>query len=187
MSELLARFGLSEAADRLARTYSGGMQRRLDIAMGLVHRPQVLFLDESTTGLDPEVRAAMWDEISRLALQDGLTILLTTHYLEKADQLAHRVAIVDRGRVVAGARAGAGRGGAVRAPHRRRGRPRHRAGARALTRLRRGRAAHAHPDRAARRTRPASRTAGSTTCRSNSAWTTSNGRPPRQLPPRRLR
>jgi ABC-2 type transport system ATP-binding protein len=99
--ELLDRFGLSEAADRIARTYSGGMQRRLDIALGLIHQPQVLFLDEPTTGLDPEVRAAMWDEISRLAAEDGLTILLTTHYLEEADRLASRLAIVDRGRVVA--------------------------------------------------------------------------------------
>jgi ABC-2 type transport system ATP-binding protein len=101
VSELLERFGLGEAADRLARTYSGGMQRRLDIAMALVHHPQVLFLDEPTTGLDPEVRAALWEEISRLANQEGLTILLTTHYLEEADQLARRVAIVDRGRIVA--------------------------------------------------------------------------------------
>jgi ABC-2 type transport system ATP-binding protein len=77
------------------------MQRRLDIALGLIHQPQVLFLDEPTTGLDPEVRAAMWDEISRLAAEDGLTILLTTHYLEEADRLASRLAIVDRGRVVA--------------------------------------------------------------------------------------
>jgi ABC-2 type transport system ATP-binding protein len=99
--ELLDRFGLSDAADRIARTYSGGMQRRLDIALGLIHRPEVLFLDEPTTGLDPEVRAAMWDEISRLAAEDGLTILLTTHYLEEADRLASRLAIVDRGRVVA--------------------------------------------------------------------------------------
>jgi ABC-2 type transport system ATP-binding protein len=99
--ELLERFGLEDAADRLARTYSGGMQRRLDIAMGLVHRPQVLFLDEPTTGLDPEVRAGMWNEISRLADNQGLTVLLTTHYLEEADRLAARLAIVDQGRVVA--------------------------------------------------------------------------------------
>jgi ABC-2 type transport system ATP-binding protein len=77
------------------------MQRRLDIAMGLIHAPRVLFLDEPTTGLDPEVRAAMWEEISRLASDEGLTILLTTHYLEEADRLARRLAIVDRGRVVA--------------------------------------------------------------------------------------
>ncbi|MFL5885022.1 MAG: ATP-binding cassette domain-containing protein [Thermoleophilaceae bacterium] len=98
---LLERFGLAEAADRIAGKYSGGMQRRLDIAMGLIHSPRVLFLDEPTTGLDPEVRAAMWDEIGRLASEEGLTILLTTHYLEEADRLARRLAIVDRGRVVA--------------------------------------------------------------------------------------
>src|SRR5215216_7085608 len=99
--ELLEQLGLSEAARRVARTYSGGMQRRLDIAIGLVHRPRVLFLDEPTTGLDPEVRAAMWQEIGRLREDEGLTILLTTHYMEEADRLASRVAIVDRGRVVA--------------------------------------------------------------------------------------
>jgi ABC-2 type transport system ATP-binding protein len=98
-SELLERFHLTEAADRVARTYSGGMQRKLDIAMGLIHRPQVLFLDEPTTGLDPEARADMWNEIARLS-KEGLTILLTTHYLEEADRLAERLAIIDRGRVV---------------------------------------------------------------------------------------
>ena len=100
VSELLELVDLTEAADRPAGTYSGGMSRRLDIAIGLVHRPRVLFLDEPTTGLDPEVRAAMWDEIRRLALADGLTVLLTTHYLEEADRLAGRIAILDRGRVV---------------------------------------------------------------------------------------
>jgi ABC-2 type transport system ATP-binding protein len=99
---LLEQFGLADAAGRLVRTYSGGMQRRLDIAMALVHRPQVLFLDEPTTGLDPEVRAEMWREIDRLARDEGLSILLTTHYLEEADRLAAELAIVDRGRVVAG-------------------------------------------------------------------------------------
>ena len=99
--DLLEQFGLADAARRVARTYSGGMQRRLDIAMGLVHRPQVLFLDEPTTGLDPEVRAAMWQEIERLKAEEGLTILLTTHYMDEADRLASQVAIVDRGRVVA--------------------------------------------------------------------------------------
>jgi ABC-2 type transport system ATP-binding protein len=99
--ELLEQFGLAEAARRVARTYSGGMQRRLDIAIGLVHRPQALFLDEPTTGLDPEVRAAMWQEIERLKAEEGLTILLTTHYMDEADRLASQVAIVDRGRVVA--------------------------------------------------------------------------------------
>jgi ABC-2 type transport system ATP-binding protein len=101
-AELLARFGLADAAGRLVRTYSGGMQRRLDIAMALVHRPQVLFLDEPTTGLDPEVRTEMWTEIERLTREEGLSILLTTHYLEEADRLASDLAIVDRGRVVAG-------------------------------------------------------------------------------------
>jgi ABC-2 type transport system ATP-binding protein len=101
VDELLDRFGLSEAAGRQVRTYSGGMRRRLDVAMGLVHRPEVLFLDEPTTGLDPEHRAAMWDEVSRLAERGDLTILLTTHYLEEADRLAHQLAILDAGRIVA--------------------------------------------------------------------------------------
>ena len=100
-SELLDRFLLTEAAGRFVRTYSGGMQRRLDVALGLVHQPRVLFLDEPTTGLDPESRAAMWDEITSLATADQVTILLTTHYLDEADKLAGRVAIVDKGRVVA--------------------------------------------------------------------------------------
>ncbi|MGE5132715.1 MAG: ATP-binding cassette domain-containing protein [Gemmatimonadota bacterium] len=99
--DLLARFDLAGAAGRLVRTYSGGMQRRLDVAMGLVNQPQVLFLDEPTAGLDPEARSAMWAEIARLSAADGLTILLTTHYLEEADRLAGQVAIVDQGRVVA--------------------------------------------------------------------------------------
>jgi ABC-2 type transport system ATP-binding protein len=99
--QLLGHFGLTEAAGRLVKTYSGGMQRRLDVALGLMHRPAVLFLDEPTTGLDPESRAAMWQEIGRLADNEGLTVLLTTHYLEEADRLASRLAIVDRGRVVA--------------------------------------------------------------------------------------
>ena len=102
VAELLEQFGLSDAGGRFVKTYSGGMQRRLDIAMALVHRPQVLFLDEPTTGLDPEVRAEMWREIERLTRDEGLSILLTTHYLEEADRLASELAIVDRGRVVAG-------------------------------------------------------------------------------------
>jgi ABC-2 type transport system ATP-binding protein len=102
VDELLAQFGLIDAADRIVRTYSGGMQRRLDIAMALVHRPRVLFLDEPTTGLDPEIRVEMWREIERLKREEGLSILLTTHYLEEADRLASELAIVDRGRVVAG-------------------------------------------------------------------------------------
>jgi ABC-2 type transport system ATP-binding protein len=100
IDELLAQFGLADAGDRLVREYSGGMARRLDVAQALVHKPQVLVLDEPTTGLDPEVRAEMWDEIGRLA-GEGLTVLLTTHYLEEADQLATQLAIVDRGKVVA--------------------------------------------------------------------------------------
>ena len=100
VDELLALVGIVEAADRVVRGYSGGMKRRLDVALGLVHRPSVLFLDEPTTGLDPEARAAMWLEVQRLAEQERLTILLTTHYLEEADQLAERVAIVSRGEIV---------------------------------------------------------------------------------------
>jgi ABC-2 type transport system ATP-binding protein len=98
--ESLERFELTDAADRLVKTYSGGMARRLDIAMGLLHRPKVLFLDEPTTGLDPEARVDMWREIERLASDDGISVLLTTHYMEEADKLAVRLAIVDRGRVV---------------------------------------------------------------------------------------
>jgi ABC-2 type transport system ATP-binding protein len=99
--ELLGRFSLADAGSRIVRTYSGGMQRRLDVALGLINRPEVLFLDEPTAGLDPESRSDMWDEIARLSAADGLTILLTTHYLEEADRLASQLAIVDRGRVVA--------------------------------------------------------------------------------------
>ena len=98
--ELLERIGLADAAGRIVKTYSGGMQRKLDVAVGLVHEPQVLFLDEPTTGLDPEARTDMWAEIARLTAE-GITILLTTHYLEEADRLATRLAIVDRGRMVA--------------------------------------------------------------------------------------
>jgi len=97
---LLARFGLTDAADRLVKTYSGGMARKLDVALGIVHAPQVLFLDEPTTGLDPEARAEMWGEIARLAAEEDVTVLLTTHYLDEADRLAARLAIVDAGRVV---------------------------------------------------------------------------------------
>jgi ABC-2 type transport system ATP-binding protein len=97
---LLELLGLADAGDRVVRGYSGGMKRRLDIALGLVHGPTVLFLDEPTTGLDPEARAAMWVEVERLAQEEALTILLTTHYLEEADQLADRLAIVSRGKIV---------------------------------------------------------------------------------------
>jgi ABC-2 type transport system ATP-binding protein len=99
--ELLTRFRLSDAADRLVKSYSGGMTRKLDVAIGLVHRPRVLFLDEPTTGLDPEARAELWAEIARLSTAEEVTVLLTTHYLDEADQLADRLAIVDAGRVVA--------------------------------------------------------------------------------------
>src|SRR5262249_50155513 len=101
VAQSLERFGLADAAGRQGKTYSGGMQRRLEIAMGLLHRPQVLFLDEPTTGLDPEARVQMWREIERLAAEEQMTILLTTHYLEEADRLASMLAIIDRGKVVA--------------------------------------------------------------------------------------
>jgi ABC-2 type transport system ATP-binding protein len=100
VDELLAMFGLAEASRRVTKTYSGGMQRKLDLAMGLMQRPRVLFLDEPTTGLDPEARAELWAEIAKLA-EGGLTVLLTTHYLEEADKLARSLAIVDKGKVVA--------------------------------------------------------------------------------------
>ncbi len=97
---LLDRFGLADAADRLTKTYSGGMARKLDVAIGLIHRPQVLFLDEPTTGLDPQARTELWTEIERLAADEQTTVLLTTHYLDEADRLAGRLAIVDHGRIV---------------------------------------------------------------------------------------
>ncbi len=100
-AQLLDRFDLAGAADRQVRTYSGGMARKLDVAIGLVHRPQVLFLDEPTTGLDPEARSEMWQEIARLAGEERMTVLLTTHYLDEADRLAHQLAIVDQGKVIA--------------------------------------------------------------------------------------
>jgi len=99
--ELLTRVGLGEAADRKVRGYSGGMKRRLDLAMALVHRPQILFLDEPTTGLDVQSRTALWSEVSRLASEDDVTVFLTTQYLEEADVLADRVGIIDHGHIVA--------------------------------------------------------------------------------------
>ncbi|HEY4452013.1 MAG TPA: ATP-binding cassette domain-containing protein [Solirubrobacteraceae bacterium] len=99
-TELLERVGLTDAADRKVGTYSGGMKRRLDLGLALVHRPRLLFLDEPTTGLDPQSRAALWDEVRRLA-GDGVTVFLTTQYLEEADVLADRVGIIDRGKIVA--------------------------------------------------------------------------------------
>jgi ABC-2 type transport system ATP-binding protein len=98
---LIERVGLSDAADRKVSGYSGGMKRRLDLALALVHGPRVLFLDEPTTGLDPQSRAALWDEVARLAGQEGVTVFLTTQYLEEADQLADRVGIIDDGKIVA--------------------------------------------------------------------------------------
>ena len=99
--ELLARVGLTQAADRKVRGYSGGMKRRLDLALALVHRPRLLFLDEPTIGLDPQSRSALWEEVARLAREDGVTVFLTTQYLEEADVLADRVGIIDHGRIVA--------------------------------------------------------------------------------------
>jgi ABC-2 type transport system ATP-binding protein len=99
--ELLGRVGLREAADRKVRGYSGGMKRRLDLALALVHRPEILFLDEPTTGLDVQSRTALWAEVSRLASEDGVTVFLTTQYLEEADVLADRVGIIDHGHIVA--------------------------------------------------------------------------------------
>jgi ABC-2 type transport system ATP-binding protein len=98
---LLARVGLADAADRKVRGYSGGMKRRLDLALALVHRPRILFLDEPTTGLDIQSRTALWEEVRRLAKDEGVTVFLTTQYLEEADVLADRVGIIDHGRIVA--------------------------------------------------------------------------------------
>src|SRR5438445_12108896 len=99
--ELLERVGLMEAADRKVKGYSGGMKRRLDLALALVHHPRILFLDEPTTGLDVQSRTALWEEVGRLAKEDGVTVFLTTQYLEEADVLADRVGIIDHGRIVA--------------------------------------------------------------------------------------
>jgi ABC-2 type transport system ATP-binding protein len=99
--ELLERVGLSRAADRKVGGYSGGMKRRLDLALALAHRPRILFLDEPTTGLDIQSRTALWEEVSSLASEDGVTVFLTTQYLEEADALANRVGIIDHGKIVA--------------------------------------------------------------------------------------
>ena len=104
-TELLERFDLSDAADRTARTYSGGMRRRLDLAAALVHRPPVLFLDEPTTGLDPRSRTDLWRVIEEL-VADGTTVLLTTQYLEEADRLADHIVVIDHGRIIAEGTAG---------------------------------------------------------------------------------
>ena len=98
--DLLERVGLTDAADRKVGGYSGGMKRRLDLALALLHNPRVLFLDEPTTGLDPQSRTALWDEVARLAREDGVTVFLTTQYLEEADALANRVGIIDHGTIV---------------------------------------------------------------------------------------
>jgi ABC-2 type transport system ATP-binding protein len=100
-AELLSLVGLEDAADRQIKTYSGGMKRRLDLASALVHGPRLLFLDEPTEGLDPASRASVWAEVTRLNVELGVTVFLTTHYLEEADKLAHRLAIIDHGEIVA--------------------------------------------------------------------------------------
>jgi ABC-2 type transport system ATP-binding protein len=100
-NELLARVGLAHAADRKVGGYSGGMKRRLDLALALAHRPRILFLDEPTTGLDIQSRTALWEEVARLAAEEGVTVFLTTQYLEEADALANRVGIIDHGHIVA--------------------------------------------------------------------------------------
>ncbi len=99
--ELLERVGLTDAADRKSSSYSGGMKRRLDLALALLHRPRILFLDEPTTGLDVQSRTSLWEEVARLAREEGTTVFLTTQYLEEADVLAGRVGIIDRGVIVA--------------------------------------------------------------------------------------
>ena len=99
--DLIARLGLADAADRKVGGYSGGMKRRLDLALALVHGPRILFLDEPTTGLDPQSRSSLWEEVRRLAKQEGVTVFLTTQYLEEADSLADRVGIIDNGVIVA--------------------------------------------------------------------------------------
>ncbi|MFE6466878.1 ABC transporter ATP-binding protein, partial [Bacillus subtilis] len=100
-TELLEAFGLEEAAERLVKTYSGGMRRRLDLAMTLVGSPRVIFLDEPTTGLDPGSRAGLWELVRRLRDEHGTTVFLTTHYLDEADALSDRLVVVDRGVVAA--------------------------------------------------------------------------------------
>jgi ABC-2 type transport system ATP-binding protein len=101
IERLLERVGLTHAGDRKVRTYSGGMKRRLDLALALIHDPSILFLDEPTTGLDPQSRSALWTEVGRLAREEGVTVFLTTQYLEEADVLADRVGIIDHGHIVA--------------------------------------------------------------------------------------
>lgn len=101
VNDLLDKFGLNKAADRIAMTYSGGMLRKLDVALGLIHRPHILFLDEPTTGLDPEARSLLWEIILSMSQEENVTVLLTTHYLEEVDRLADKLAIVNQGKVIA--------------------------------------------------------------------------------------
>jgi ABC-2 type transport system ATP-binding protein len=101
VDELLSNFGLNEASDRMAATYSGGMLRKLDVALGLIHRPQILFLDEPATGLDPEARSSLWEIIVFMSKQENVTVVFTTHYLEEVDRLADKLAIVNAGKVIA--------------------------------------------------------------------------------------
>jgi ABC-2 type transport system ATP-binding protein len=127
--ELLIRVGLADAADRKVSGYSGGMKRRLDLALALVHLPRILFLDEPTTGLDPQSRTALWEEVARLRREEGVTVFLTTQYLEEADVLADRVGIIDQGKLVAegtpaALKAEIGRPSVHAIPHREEDRPR---------------------------------------------------------------
>ena len=112
--ELLEALELTELADRRVQTLSGGQRRRLDVALGLVHRPGLLFLDEPSTGLDPQSRANLWDHVLRLRARAGMTVFLTTHYLEEADTMAERVLVMDHGRVIADDTAPPAQGGARR-------------------------------------------------------------------------
>lgn len=100
VSELLSNFGMNQVADRIAATYSGGMLRKLDVALGLIHKPKILFLDEPTTGLDPEVRSSLWEIILSMSKKENVTVLLTTHYLEEIERLADKLAIINEGKVI---------------------------------------------------------------------------------------
>ena len=141
--EMIERVTLTEAAGRRVGGYSGGMKRRLDLALALVHHPRIIFLDEPTTGLDPKTRGDLWDEVARLAKEDGVTVFLTTQYLEEADVLADRIGIIDHGRLVAEGtpeqlKAEIGRPTLEVTPQQRRGRPRAGGGPGPLRRALRG-------------------------------------------------
>ena len=164
--ELLERVGLTGAADRKIRTYRGGMKRRLDLALALVHHPRILFLDEPTTGLDPQSRNALWAEVGRLAKEEGVTVFLTTQYLEEADVLADRVGIIDHGHIVAEGTPPALK--AEIAPPDGRGRPRRPGAARPVRRRRSAASASSSSSR-----RTASRCAASTT---STTWPRSSAR-----------